>query len=298
MTAPQAPILSRATNPKTSSACPGCSRSPCAPTAGTCVQRSSGTRCRPCRRACKARNGCGIGLQFNSMRDCRLCGAHTVTSKTGLATCLQCQKVQRRIKSRQHKATPEYLAWQRAYVRQPDVQERNRIAKTKYRATPKYQEIRHRYSQQPKVKEKGRQRARSPQGKADQKRYLQTDKGRESARLRSLRHRATPKAKESAALHHQLTKNLPIRKLQKRLATKKNRLKRRALLKGNGLTTTDWLAIVKAHKGRCHYCRKLTPLTMDHVIPLSKGGRHSPENIVPACQSCNSKKNNRLIRLL
>ena len=36
-------------------------------------------------------------------------------------------------------------------------------------------------------------------------------------------------------------------------------------------------------------------LTQDHVIPLSKGGQHIKENIVPACPSCNSKKGNRML---
>ena len=33
-------------------------------------------------------------------------------------------------------------------------------------------------------------------------------------------------------------------------------------------------------------------LTVDHVVPLSKEGKHDIENIVPACKSCNSKKHN------
>ena len=39
------------------------------------------------------------------------------------------------------------------------------------------------------------------------------------------------------------------------------------------------------HKNRCYYCGKRRKLTLDHVIPLSKGGLHVKENIVPACQS-------------
>ncbi|MCK4464389.1 MAG: HNH endonuclease [Bacteroidales bacterium] len=34
--------------------------------------------------------------------------------------------------------------------------------------------------------------------------------------------------------------------------------------------------------------------TKDHVIPISKGGDNTKENIVPACQSCNSKKFNKI----
>ena len=32
---------------------------------------------------------------------------------------------------------------------------------------------------------------------------------------------------------------------------------------------------------------------MDHVVPVSKGGSTSADNIIPACQSCNSSKNNK-----
>ena len=47
-------------------------------------------------------------------------------------------------------------------------------------------------------------------------------------------------------------------------------------------------------QGRCHYCGRMAKLTIDHVIPLSKGGDHSRSNVVPACQRCNSQKGNRL----
>ena len=46
-------------------------------------------------------------------------------------------------------------------------------------------------------------------------------------------------------------------------------------------------------KGRCYYCRKaFTPseLTMDHVVPLVRGGKSKKGNIVPACKACNNKK--------
>lgn len=46
----------------------------------------------------------------------------------------------------------------------------------------------------------------------------------------------------------------------------------------------------------CAYCLKTgIELTMDHAIPLSKGGPHHIDNIVPACKSCNSVKHDRSI---
>lgn len=49
----------------------------------------------------------------------------------------------------------------------------------------------------------------------------------------------------------------------------------------------------KKSKGVCYYCgRKVGPgsLTMDHIVPLSRGGKSTKSNIVPACKECNNKK--------
>ncbi len=45
--------------------------------------------------------------------------------------------------------------------------------------------------------------------------------------------------------------------------------------------------------GRCHWCECSFPpeeLTMDHVIPLTRGGKSSRNNVVPCCKECNAKK--------
>lgn len=49
----------------------------------------------------------------------------------------------------------------------------------------------------------------------------------------------------------------------------------------------------KIAPGICHYCgRKFSPseLTMDHKIPLARGGTSEKMNLVPACKECNNKK--------
>lgn len=46
-------------------------------------------------------------------------------------------------------------------------------------------------------------------------------------------------------------------------------------------------------KGRCHYCgRQKRLLTVDHVVPLSRGGTWHITNLVGACSECNSLKGN------
>ncbi|HQU73118.1 MAG TPA: HNH endonuclease [Calditrichia bacterium] len=47
------------------------------------------------------------------------------------------------------------------------------------------------------------------------------------------------------------------------------------------------------HAGKCHYCGNTFPpdeLTMDHVVPLARGGKSNKGNIVPCCKSCNNDK--------
>jgi 5-methylcytosine-specific restriction endonuclease McrA len=56
------------------------------------------------------------------------------------------------------------------------------------------------------------------------------------------------------------------------------------------LTREQWQRIKFIYRFRCAYCGERKPLTMDHVVPVSKGGHHTASNIVPACQSCNSRK--------
>lgn len=52
--------------------------------------------------------------------------------------------------------------------------------------------------------------------------------------------------------------------------------------------------VVMEREGRsCKYCGSPGPLTLDHVIPRSQGGSDEPQNLVPACRSCNSSKGGR-----
>jgi len=50
-------------------------------------------------------------------------------------------------------------------------------------------------------------------------------------------------------------------------------------------------------RGTCHYCGKSVPpkeLTLDHVVPIARGGRSTKGNCVPACKDCNNQKKNLL----
>lgn len=62
--------------------------------------------------------------------------------------------------------------------------------------------------------------------------------------------------------------------------------------KAKKLRNTSWWNR-KRSTGICYYCgTKINPneLTMDHIIPLSRGGKSEKHNLVPACKECNNKK--------
>ncbi len=52
-----------------------------------------------------------------------------------------------------------------------------------------------------------------------------------------------------------------------------------------------WETLIQ--KGLCHFCQQpvgADNLTMDHLVPLARGGKSTRGNIVPACQTCNKQK--------
>lgn len=62
--------------------------------------------------------------------------------------------------------------------------------------------------------------------------------------------------------------------------------------KARALRSSQWWKRRLA-RGRCYYCgRSFAPedLTMDHIVPLSRGGRSTKGNVVTACKTCNNKK--------
>lgn len=67
---------------------------------------------------------------------------------------------------------------------------------------------------------------------------------------------------------------------------------RRERRKARELRQTQWWKR-RCAKGVCHYCGRPTParqLTMDHIVPLARGGHSTKGNCVPACKDCNNHK--------
>lgn len=77
-----------------------------------------------------------------------------------------------------------------------------------------------------------------------------------------------------------------------RAARATRRRQRRIGSQVQDLTTTQWTALQEAWGG-CAYCGATgEAMQKDCVLPISRGGRYTLTNVVPACRSCNASKCN------
>ena len=162
------------------------------------------------------------------------------------------------------------------------------------------------------IREYGRAKRLTVEGAAklaqSQVRYREKNREIVNARARAKRDNPTPehKAKKSEADRKYRLKWTQEKKdadrerhLSQRRANpdrhNANNQRRRSLKKGNGgsYTAEEWQELKSLFGNTCLCCRRSEPeikLTVDHVIPLSKGGLNAIENIQPLCVSCNASK--------
>jgi len=91
-----------------------------------------------------------------------------------------------------------------------------------------------------------------------------------------------------------------VSKEHKRIVKKVLDYKRKSTIKGS-FSPKEWQDLKEKYNFICPCCgkeeseMKWKKLTVDHIVPLSKEGTNTIENIQPLCLSCNCKKNNREI---
>lgn len=71
---------------------------------------------------------------------------------------------------------------------------------------------------------------------------------------------------------------------------RKKRLKRRIRTSDNGVFEVTKRDIRSLLNRECVFCGSRSEITLDHVLPIARGGRHSVGNLMPLCLSCNASK--------
>ena len=142
------------------------------------------------------------------------------------------------------------------------------------------------------------------QGRASQKKYKQSQKGKKSYKKYYLKH--TEKIKKCQEIYELSGKPAQNRKKYRcsekgKMSNARGIAKRRSLTKNviNNLTLNQWQEILLLQENACNICNVSfdnVTATRDHIIPVSKGGGLTKENVQALCQCCNSSKGNKIMK--
>ena len=80
----------------------------------------------------------------------------------------------------------------------------------------------------------------------------------------------------------------------RRQVVAQNSRARRLGVKGQ-LREDDWVALCEKHNGICLRCKGKKPLCIDHIMPISRGGTNTIDNVQPLCHECNREKQDKYI---
>jgi hypothetical protein len=149
--------------------------------------------------------------------------------------------------------------------------------KYKDRYTERKKETKKRYAEEHKEEQKLRFQ-----------RYWEKNKDRMHARAREyyIRTRADRKQKQSESNSRYRRNNL---ERFRQYAQRRYHIKRNLPAT---LTMDEWEYIKSVFEWTCCYCGAACDLDREHFIPVTKGGGYTLENILPACNSCNTSKFN------
>lgn len=153
-----------------------------------------------------------------------------------------------------------------------------------------------RYAANPE-KHKAKQRAMY-EANPERKRYsalLYAEKNREKLKEYFRWYNATNVAKRTLASKAWIEAN-PERARATRKAYAHRRRARLLASKSPGVSPAEWRALVNHFGGCCAYCGN-TGCEIDHIVPISKGGRDELANVLPACRRCNAGKGSKTVEI-
>lgn len=132
------------------------------------------------------------------------------------------------------------------------------------------------------------------------KKYAQTHRAAAVARSQKWQRANAEKAKQAYKNYYESSTEYQVSRRKKYLQNNLERHanaqhKRRVKLQANGVYVVTIKELKRLYASPCFYCGKTGLMTIDHVIPIARGGRHSIGNLVTACRPCNSSKNSKFI---
>lgn len=176
----------------------------------------------------------------------------------------------------------------------------------------KREDMRQRYQADPEMRRKAQERAREQRSRLDthspeylakyreySRRYAQSDRGKATNRAKIKRLRQTnPAIRAYYAGYEKRRREIDPAFLGRwRFYKRQKNHQRRAQVAAAGAmyTRDEWDRLCAFYDHRCLCCGKRRVLTVDHVVPVTKGGSNLIQNLQPLCRPCNSRKNDQTI---
>ncbi len=136
----------------------------------------------------------------------------------------------------------------------------------------------------------GREPLRSEKPEAEQERLRSRDRAAYDRAIERRRQLTRERMRANAAGNRARVRQWRLNNPEKAQAASAIKKARKRGIEAT-LTPGEWLAILNQYERRCYYCGLGgVPMQQEHMIPLSRSGAHSAENVVPACGPCNNSK--------
>jgi 5-methylcytosine-specific restriction endonuclease McrA len=161
--------------------------------------------------------------------------------------------------------------------------DKGRLSNKKWIESDRRKENEKRYRQSERYLKKARIRTKkykethqlTPEQRAEKNRidreYGRSERGREVNRIATRKYRKTEKGKRQQRQYKYLSRNN----------------------KSGKINWNEWEQKLKDLNNKCQKCGTTENITIDHIIPLSKGGTNETNNLQPLCRSCNCRKSNK-----
>lgn len=171
-----------------------------------------------------------------------------------------------------------------------------------YQKTEKYKSYQRQYERTEKRKAYKKAYEQTPQRKAYHKHYRASDHGRS---YRKKYHKVYKKSAKYKAYQYTYNRSKRAKLAQRKYnqsvkghlsqaISRQRRRTRKAQAHGD-YTSDEWLALCAYYDHTCLGCNEKKPLTVDHIVPLSRGGSNDISNIQPLCINCNCEKGTDII---